>query len=183
MKKYKKMWEVIKGEKKKQRKREQFYARRRAMYGHWGKQKSLEEALLAAARHAKLVSSKTHLIPDSKFRIGEFVTALRREIRETNTYGGRHLIRDLSDKDMWNDILELRGKQSAGSYSYEELSSAVMSVRLKLMNKSTAENIDDGLKAVNNDINDAINMLKDIESINDEAEVILNDFKELAKNM
>jgi hypothetical protein len=168
-------WDRERSARKAERYRQEFYNRRKRMYGHLSKEEALKDALMTAARHAAVVVAKSSLVQPHTIRVGEFVTSLRREIKETVVYG----CRDLTDKDLWEDILILKAGANVG----KETKRIIKAARYAVENKGVVEDFEDRLKAVNNEVDHAITILKDLEDICVEEDEIMSDFRELAKNM
>ena len=168
----------IRSERKKQKFRDEFYNRRYRMYGHYSKHDALVRCFIGAARHARIVSTRSVCSPKN-IRVGDFVTSLRREIKDKNVHYNANMSSDLANKEKWDDILI---PSSYASFS-DDVLEAIQSARLLIDKREPAEVIDEELKRVNNDVNDLFKMLKDIENINNEADKILGGFKELAKDM
>lgn len=160
---------------KAERLREAFYSRRKRMYGHLSKEDALVNALVRAAIHARTCVVNSKLISPANVRAGQFVTSLRRELRDTVPYHVKHI----TETSKWSDILELNPKCGHD----DDITKAVNLARARINNRSHAEVINEGLTQINNDISAAFSTLSRIEEINVEANIILNDFKELAKNL
>ena len=145
------------------------------MYGHMDEQQKLERAFMNAAFHSKAVINRT-VVSERKHRIGEFVTCLRRELRDM---GKARSYDYLCDKDNWADILDFRGFNEPN----EAVKSAIAAARREILNQDSPRYIENGLKSVDRQVDHAMSLLKDIHTINDEADEVLNGFKELAANM
>ena len=160
-------WDKINTMKKREYYKQSFYNRRYRMYGHLNSEDQLVNALVRAAIHARTVAVRSKFITPANMRAGEFVTSLRREIKETVTYCHR----DMCSVEYWHDILEPRDNRLS-----KEVRSAVAVAKARINNRSTAEVIDEELDRVNNEVSDAICTLREIDTLNLEADIILNDF-------
>lgn len=144
------------------------------MYGNKTNRENLKKALLDSAFHAKMIINRS-IVSESNMRIGEFVTSLRRDIKDIGIKGSYS---PLTDKDNWEGILIPRTKAFD-----EDTMRVIAEVRREVNDTSSSVYIEQGLSAVNKQVSDAMRLLKEIEVINDEANVILDDFKVLAKNI
>ena len=171
--------------KKKRMFRDKYYRRQKGagVYKTLTTDGSLVHALTTAAMHAGTVCLRDHVVPETKVRVGEFVTSLRREItvaKYHNSYlNVNNELNKLTDKDNWVGILEPKSHDTFSN----DLMSLIRKAQHEISNQSSAAFIENELKRVENVILDTTSLLKEIQALNDEADVILSDFRSLAKKM
>lgn len=149
------------------------------MYASLSDEEGLRRALIRAAAHTRIVCERDRVIASRSVALGEFVTSLRRELIDMKYHKHSYYHKDLCDTSIWSDILQLKSSSNIEPIVLRALRDA----KLEINNKSSDILIEEGLQEVNNSIDGALSLLQDIQKINEEAEEILTDFKQLATEM
>ncbi len=159
-------------------------SRKRRRYFHTEDTGTLEretiiKCLVRAAVSAAKVSSRNHIVPERIQRVGEFVTALRRELGAI--YGSRQTVYKMVEKNIWSDILVLQ----SGVFEFVDipgLAGMVEAASLKLV-QPTSEGIQLELNALNSTYDELEILLKEMDAVDVEAEQVLEKFETLAAEM
>lgn len=146
---------------------------------------SLKEALVNAAHSTRSVMLRDHILPERVVRVGEFVTALRRELAHSSNAS---LTRELTDTSLWSDVLQLKyrnGSANWGKYDAEFISSleCIVDSAIEEMEESNPKMIENSLSDMSSQLSSLDVCIGRLAELNKEADKIVSDFDKLLDEM
>lgn len=151
------------------------------------------EALMRAAVHASEIASRPHIVPETRIRIGEFVTSLRRELPGDLVKQTRYSAKDgLCQPDLWADVLVVtpgtatRSQVAGGrgcSISGADLISMVEEATNRLVEESNPLAIKVSMSKVDDVLKEQEALLRRLDENDKASEQVIAGFEELDDKM
>lgn len=149
----------------------------------------LKDCFVEAACAARSVMLRDHIVPERVVRVGEFITSLRRSMAYYSGDDKNSLVSILTDSGMWSDILQLKDRKGA----YNFMSSAkidYMSELESIIELAILEMEESNPKMIESNLDDMLRQMDSLDTcvnraieINREADVVVDDFDKLLKEM
>ncbi len=140
--------------------------------------------VVAAVKAAEVTLRGNSVVVERINRVGEFMTQLRRKLTEYGSSSARRFIEELTRKTLWYDILELRPDAYVPS-SLKDLPAVVEEAmeKLDLESGDGPDSVELGLVTLRDLCKDCNQLNKQMDSINEKAEKVMQSWDKLAQDM